>query len=98
MRANVRPATLNDTGAIASILRELGWFAHISGESAGDTEARVARHFELCGADDSHTVLVTEDGRGEVAGYVAVHWLPYLMLGGPEGYVSELFVREGARG
>ena len=27
-----------------------------------------------------------------------MHWLPYLFLKGPEGYVSELFVRESARG
>ncbi len=25
---------------------------------------------------------------GTLLGYVAVHWLPYLMLRGPEGYVS----------
>ena len=31
-------------------------------------------------------------------GYGSVHWLPYLFLQGPEGYVSELFVRESARG
>lgn len=31
-------------------------------------------------------------------GYTAVHWLPYLILSGPEGYVSELFVAEAARG
>lgn len=98
MRATIRLATLDDTGAIAAILRELGWFSHIDNESVAETEARVARHFELCSADDSHTVLVAEDGRGEVTGYAAVHWLPYLMLAGPEGYVSELFVRQGARG
>jgi len=33
-----------------------------------------------------------------VLGYVAVHWLPYLFLTGPEGFVSELFVRREARG
>lgn len=43
------------------------------------------------------------DGAGQtpgraVAGYSAVHWLPYMMLAGPEGYVSELFVREECRG
>jgi GNAT superfamily N-acetyltransferase len=27
-----------------------------------------------------------------------VHWLPYLLLPGPEGYVSELFLRESSRG
>jgi GNAT superfamily N-acetyltransferase len=27
-----------------------------------------------------------------------VHWIPYLFMSGPEGYVSELFVRNGERG
>ena len=35
---------------------------------------------------------------GKIVGYGSVHWLPYLFLQGPEGYVSELFVRESARG
>ena len=36
--------------------------------------------------------------RGELAGYAAVHWLPYLILKGPEGLLSELFVSEAQRG
>ena len=55
-------------------------------------------HLELCDADESHTVLVGEDEDGNAAGYISVHWLPYLLLEGPEGYVSEVFVREEARG
>jgi GNAT superfamily N-acetyltransferase len=31
-------------------------------------------------------------------GYIAVHWLAYLFLPGLEGFISELFVREAARG
>ncbi len=31
-------------------------------------------------------------------GYGTVHWMPTLFLSGPEGYVSELFVEETARG
>jgi len=48
--------------------------------------------------DDSHTVYVAEDSAGAVVGYAAVHWLPYMLLAGPEGYVSELFIQESARG
>jgi GNAT superfamily N-acetyltransferase len=43
-------------------------------------------------------VYVAETEEGEIAGYAAVHWLPYLLLLGPEGYVSELFIRESDRG
>ena len=31
-------------------------------------------------------------------GYISVHWLPYLFLEGPEGYISELFIRDNQRG
>ncbi len=55
-------------------------------------------HLALCNADDSRLILVAELPSGEVAGYCAVHWLPYLILTGPEGYVSELFIKEEFRG
>ena len=93
----LRPATPDDAPAIAGILRELGWFAFINDEATAETETRVEKHLRLCVTDDSHSVLVAEDAGGAVLGYVAVHWLPYLMLPGPEGYVSELFVAEAAR-
>jgi ribosomal protein S18 acetylase RimI-like enzyme len=67
-------------------------------ESPAETERRLAEHLRLCLSDESHTVLVTESPGGAILGYVAIHWLPYLMLAGPEGYVSELFVSESARG
>lgn len=33
----VRSVTSADVGAIAAILREVGWFAHISGESSANS-------------------------------------------------------------
>ena len=97
-KITVRSARQEDVPIIAEIIRNLGWFPHAENESSLATERRVLLHLELCDADDSHTVLVAEDDEGKVAGYVSVHWLPYLMLSGPEGYVSELFVSEDARG
>ena len=97
-RWNVRPATSADTPAIAAILRGLGWFTYVNNEPSAHTETRIEEHLRTCLADDGHTVLVAEGTKGAVLGYVAVHWLPYLILPGPEGYVSELFVVESARG
>jgi len=94
----IRPANLADAKAIEVILRELGWFAHLNGETPSVTEERISRHLELCSVGESHLVLVAENQIGEVIGYIAVHWLPYLILAGPEGYVSELFIRESERG
>jgi len=97
-KIDVRGAKHEDVPVIAEIIRKLGWFPYVDKESLMATERRVLLHLELCDADDSHTVLVAEDEDGRVAGYISVHWLPYLLLEGPEGYVSELFVREEARG
>jgi GNAT superfamily N-acetyltransferase len=93
----IRKAELEDAPALAGLIRGLGMFAHITAESADATDERVARHLSLCLADDSHSVYVAEGG-GEIVGYIAIHWLPYLILAGPEGYISELFIAESARG
>lgn len=93
-----RKAVHEDVPIMAKAIRELGWFPHINEESPMATERRVLLHLELCDADDSHTVLVAEDEDGRGVGYISVHWLPYLMLPGPEGYISELFIYESARG
>jgi len=95
---DIRPATLRDVPAIAAILRGLGWLALMNNEPATDTEERITHHLRMCLADESHTVLVGESAEDAILGYVAVHWLPYLILAGPEGYVSELFVSDSARG
>jgi GNAT superfamily N-acetyltransferase len=97
MDIEIRKATREDATSIADLLRSLGYFAHLEAEPAATTEQRVDRHLSLSLADDSHLMLVAQNPGGEILGYVAVHWLPYLFLPGPEGYVSELFVREVAR-
>jgi N-acetylglutamate synthase-like GNAT family acetyltransferase len=94
----IRKATASDVPAIAAILRELGYSAHINAESPTATEQRIGEHFALCAASNSHTIYVAQLSNGNIAGYAAVHWLPYLLLTGPEGYVSELFVRTTEQG
>lgn len=94
----IRRATPNDAGVIAGILRELHWFEHLSAETQETTTARVQGHIQECYANDSHTIYVADAGFDRVLGYVNVHWLPYLFMQGPEGYISELFVGEAARG
>lgn len=93
----IRPACEADAAVLARFLRDLGLFRRLEGETAEVTETRVGRHLRMCLADASHTILAAEIG-GRLAGYAAVHWLPYLILKGPEGYLSELFVAEQNRG
>ena len=95
----IRKAQLGDASAITDFLIDLGWFQHYFDVAASEViQARVSQHLSLCLADGSHSVCVAENPENEIVGYVAVHWLPYLFLPGPEGFVSELFVRESARG
>ncbi|HYF65308.1 MAG TPA: GNAT family N-acetyltransferase, partial [Herpetosiphonaceae bacterium] len=58
----------------------------------------VSGQLDRCLAADSHTVLIAETSGGGLIGFVAVHWLPYLCMRGPEGFISELFIAESARG
>ena len=98
MEFQIREAKAADAPALAELLRSLGLFAHVNAETPEATEVRVHKHLALCLADDSHLILVAKFPAGEIAGYCAVHWLPYLILAGPEGYVSELFIDEKFRG
>jgi GNAT superfamily N-acetyltransferase len=98
MNIRIRRAESTDVPVIAELLRCLGIFDHITAEAPQTTQVRVLKHLALCTADDSHLVLVAQIPSGEIAGYCAVHWLPYLILAGPEGYVSELFIKDEFRG
>jgi GNAT superfamily N-acetyltransferase len=98
MKTIVRKATSADAEALATLLRNLGTIKHVNAETPEATGLRVAEHLNMCLADQSHLVLIAEDQTRRVAGYLAIHWLPYLILRGPEGYVSELFVAADSRG
>lgn len=98
MTVLIREARMNDAPAIAELLRNLDLFAHVKAETLEGTRQRVTRHLTLCLEDDSHSVYLAEDSAGEIAGYGSVHWLPYFILAGPEGYISELFIAESYRG
>jgi GNAT superfamily N-acetyltransferase len=94
----IRRAMREDVPAIADILRGLQIFARINEEPPAVTEQQIGHHFELCAASNSHSIYVAEVPDGKIAGYAVAHWLPYLLLTGPEGYVSELFVRNSEQG
>jgi len=78
----LRHAKLKDTESIEKILRELEWFDYITKKSTDNTISKIEDH---------------EKG-SEVLGYIAIQWLFYAILPGPEGYISELFVSEKERG
>ena len=94
----VRQAQVSDAEGIAAILRGLGWFDLLETEPERVSIQRVRDHILLNQQDNSHSVYVAEGDDGRIMGYTSVHWLPYLFLPGPEGYVSELFIKESDRG
>jgi GNAT superfamily N-acetyltransferase len=94
----IRRATVDDAKPLASVLKEIGWFELLNNEPLEAAADRLSSHIKQCLGDGSHSLFVAESSEGEIIGYGSVHWLPYLFLKGPEGYVSELFVRESARG
>jgi GNAT superfamily N-acetyltransferase len=98
MRIQIRQVNAQDAPQLAELLREIGWFESFKNEPFDTAIQRVRLHIEQCLGDNSHTIFVAETSSGLIVGYGSVHWLPYLFLQGPEGYVSELFVRESARG
>jgi GNAT superfamily N-acetyltransferase len=98
MRIQIRKLTAQDAPQIAELLKEIGWFETFKGEAVAAASERVRSHIKQCCADNSHSAFTAQLPDGKIVGYGSVHWLPYLFLQGPEGYVSELFVRESARG
>jgi len=98
MSIQIRQVSAQDAPQLAELLREIGWFESFKSEPLEVAIQRVRLHIEQCLADNSHSILVAEARDGAIVGYGSVHWLPYLFLQGPEGLVSELFVRESARG
>lgn len=99
MNFQIRPARMDDTAALTALIMDIGWFQrHFEGLSGEAAQERIGRMVSLALADASHSLYVAEDTAGVIIGYVSVHWLPYLFFSGPEGFVSELFIRESARG
>ena len=95
---HIRKMTQADTPAIDAILRDVGHFPYFQKTPFEETIRTITTHLTMCLADNSHSMFVAENDDGVVVGYTAVHWIPYLLLKGPDGYVSELFVAASERG
>ena len=95
---SIRPATPDDAPRLAALVRALERFDRLRQEPLPEAIGRIEA--ALAGAADGggHSLYVAETAAGDLVGYVAVHWLPYLILLGPEGFVSELFLDAQARG
>lgn len=93
----IREAKLEDSPAIAEILKDLAWFPDINNESEKETISRVKKNLKTCIKGKDHSVYVAETN-GKIVGYITMHWSPYIFLPSPEGLLGELFIITQWRG
>ena len=91
----IRPAQATDARSLAALLQGIGWFASYQ---TGTPDTHAAQLAALLAPSEQRLQLVAVNTDGDVLAYCAVHWLPLAILQGWEGYVSELFVADSARG
>lgn len=95
----IRPALPADAAGIAELLQGMGWFKAYENKTPDQNQQELQTLLRGTQAEPERSLLlVAADARQHIHGYCAVHWLPVAVLQGWEGYVSELFVAEAARG
>lgn len=93
----IHEASLRDAPGIADLLSEITELRSVVSENRAGMIARVERELALAIASPQSAVLVATSEAGQIVGYCAVHWVPFLFLPGPEAYVTELFVQPNTR-
>ncbi|GHO95405.1 hypothetical protein KSF_054530 [Reticulibacter mediterranei] len=110
----IREVRMEDSQAIAEIIRVLDWSEQISNEPVMQTQAQVADRIEHCIREENHTILVaerrpdnSEQGvpssslSASIQGTVIGYVAVHWffhLLRGSDGYVSELFLRPDETG
>ncbi|MCX6080942.1 MAG: GNAT family N-acetyltransferase [Chloroflexi bacterium] len=94
----IRPARFPDAPALANLLLEVGGFSAIINHTPLEVTSQIESQLAECLADESHSVYISVDETDLLVGYISVHWLAYLFMPGPEGFISELFLLPIARG
>ena len=88
----VRDARVEDCDAIVAMV------AAYKTEQGKSSEAAAVRGAAMACIDLPEHDLLVADAGGEVVGYLAVHWIPFPLIHGCEGYISDLVVRRDWRG
>ena len=95
----IRHALTSDAAGIAELLHGIGWFKAYESQTPAQNRQAVQTLLDHAHTEpESSLLLIAEDAQQHIHGYCAVHWLPIAVLQGWEGYVSELFIAEHARG
>lgn len=88
----IRPLRVHDLDAIMHLHRELGW------NPAFQADGSTLRQRLNALVTGENALLLVAEIDGQVMGYVHGEVVTYLLFAGREMLVSELFVREAARG
>lgn len=94
----IRLATPADAAGIAAVIHAMTELRSVAGLPLERTTAIVADNLQRLAASGTSSAYVALEGDGAIAGYAAVHWVPFLFLAGGEAYVTELFVRPADSG
>jgi len=98
-RIKVRRAIKSDAKKMAEILREIGWSERRNKKKLEEVSKPIGDLIEHSTRDkDGHTIYVAIDESDNVIGFTNVHWVPFIMLGSYEGYISDVFVSPSASG
>ena len=98
-KTSVRKARTEDADRMAEILREIGWSERRNALQLEEVSKPIEGLIEHCINDSQgHSMLVAVNGGDRVLGFTCVHWVPFVMLGSWEGYVSDMFVSPEASG
>lgn len=90
---NIREARAGDAVRMAEILREIGWSERRNALPLDEVAGPIAKLIEHCVRDiEGHSIIVAVNEGDTVIGFINVHWVPFIMLGSLEGYVSDVFV------
>ena len=88
----IRKAKVGDVAALVNLLcqnRE---------DDSAEARSCILREFEACIGHNERSLYLAADEDGACLGYILVHWIPFPMIRGHEGYISDLRVLEGRRG
>lgn len=91
----IRALQPEDLPALARLLASLDLGLWAEGRDPAEVERALSSRLQ---ARTGTTTIRVAEAEGKLVGYASAHWLPNLILAGPEGYVSELFVAPENRG
>lgn len=95
----IRRAKSCDAKSMAEILREIGWSERRNSMPLEQVSGPIEKLIDHAEKDpEGHTIYVAANEEDNAIGFINVHWVPFVMLGGVEGYVSDVFVSPGASG